>query len=185
MERTMQPRLVSALILGSLAAAPPLAGQDVSGLTPGTRIRVEAPPVTADRVSGSLRSLDATALHLTLEDGKTLAVPRDAVESIDVSAGRRSHWIRGAGIGALAGLAFSGTLVIIGSADDDDGLDSLDRALYGAVIVTTTAGGAVLGAITGALIRTEQWEPIAPADVQWGVGPVAGGAVGVTVSLRF
>lgn len=66
----------------------------------------------------------------------------------------------------------SGTAVFIGSLQDDesDVFDDVDR---------------VLGAIIGAFIRTEQWDPVAPADVQWGLGPVAGGAVGVTVSLRF
>jgi hypothetical protein len=182
----MRPPIVSALIvcLCTLAAAPPLTGQDTSRLSPGARIRVEAPPATTDRVTGNLASIDAAGLHLTLKNGDSLSVPRDALESIDVSAGRRSHWVRGAGIGALVGLAFSGTVVIIGSSNDD-GLDSLDRALYGAVIVTTTAGGAVLGAITGALIRTEQWVPVSTSDVQWGVGPVAGGGVGLTASLRF
>jgi hypothetical protein len=181
----MRRAIVPAHVLFSLAAVPSLLAQDATGITPGTRIRVEAPPVMSDRVTGTLASIDAARLHLTLENGDRLSVPSDALESIDVSAGRRSHWVRGAGIGALVGLAFSGTVVIIGSSDEDDGLDSLDRALYGAVIVTTTAGGAVLGAITGALIRTEQWEPVPLSNVQWGVGPVAGGGVGVTASLRF
>jgi hypothetical protein len=67
--------------------------------------------------------------------------------------------MRGAGIGALVGLAFGGTVAIVGSADEDDGLD--------------------------ALIRTEQWEPVAQSDLQWGVGPVAGGGLELSVSLRF
>ncbi len=141
--------------------------------------------MTPDRVIGSFASIDSATLYLTLENGDRLSVPRDVLESIDASAGRRSHWIRGAGIGALVGLAFGGTVAIVGGADEDDGLDALDRAMYGAVILTTTAGGAVLGAITGALIRTEQWEPVAQSDLRWGVGPVAGGGLEVSVSLRF
>lgn len=181
----MRRTTTATLILCSLGAAPPLAGQDANGLMPGTRIRVDAPPVTSDRVTGSLESMDATALHIMLADGGSLSVPRAALRSLDVSTGTRSHWVRGAGIGALVGLAFGGTMVLIGSADDDSGLDALDRAMYGAVIVTTTAGGALLGAITGALIRTEQWKTVPPSDMDWGMGPVAGGGVGVSVSLRF
>jgi len=174
---------ISTLILLGLAV--PATAQETNALSPGTRVRVEAPTVTDARATGSLASIDATALHLTLADGETLTVPRDAVESIEVSAGRRSHWVRGAGIGALVGLAFSGTLAIIGANEGDGELTSLDNAMYGAFIVVTTAGSAVVGGITGALIRTEQWEPVPASGVRVGVRPVAGGGVGIGVSLRF
>jgi len=174
---------IATLLLLGLAV--PAAAQDANTLAPGTRVRVEAPTVTDGRTTGSLASIDATVLHLTLEDGETLTVPRDAVESIEVSAGRRSHWVRGSGIGALVGLAFSGTVAIIGANESDSSLDSLDRAMYGAFIVVTTAGSAVVGGVTGALIRTEQWEPMPASGVRVGVRPVAGGGVGIGVSLRF
>lgn len=176
---------IATLLLLGLAVPSSLAAQVATALTPGTRVRVAAPTVTDGRTTGSLTSIGATAFHLAREDGEMLTVPRDAVEVIEVSAGRRSHWVRGAGIGALAGLAVSGTLAIAGANESDSDLDSLDRALYGAFIVVTTAGSALVGGITGALIRTEQWEPVPTSDVQWGAGPVVGGGVGFSLSLRF
>lgn len=183
-EAFMARTTLSALLLSWIGLSAPLAGQE-AGLEPGTRIRVEAPTVTDGRTAGSLDSIDAAALHLTLQDGGRLTVPRGAVESIEVSAGRRSHWVRGAGIGALVGLAFSGTLAIVGANEGDGELTSLDNAVYAAFILVTTAGGAVVGGITGAFIRTEQWKPAPASDVQVGVRPVAGGGLGIGVSLRF
>lgn len=184
-EAFMARTTISVFLLSWVGFSAPLAGQAENGIEPGTRIRVEAPTVSNDRATGSLESIDATALHLTLEDGGSLSVPRDALRSIDVSAGRRSHWVRGAGIGALAGLVLSSTMAIIGASEGDAELTSLDNAMYGAFILVTTAGGAVVGGITGALIRTERWEPVSPAGVQWGVGPTLDGGIGFAVALRF
>jgi hypothetical protein len=185
-EATVTRATVLPLLLIGVGAPIPLAAQAADNLlTPGTRIRVEAPTISEGRRAGSLESIDATAIHLTLEDGGSLTVPRGAVESIDVSAGRRSHWVRGAGIGALVGLVFSGTVAIIGASQGDDELTSLDNAMYGAFIVVTTAGSAVVGAITGAFIRTEQWKPVSPSGVQWGLGPTRDGGIGFAVALQF
>lgn len=184
-EAFMARTTISTLLLLGLVVPTPLAAQAANGLAPGSRIRVAAPTVTDARAAGSLDSIDAAALHLTLQDGGRLTVPRRAVESIEVSTGRRSHWVRGAGIGALVGLAFSGTLAIVGANQGDSELTSLDNAMYGAFIVITTAGSAVVGGITGAFIRTEQWEPVPAENVQVGVRPVAGGGLGIGVSLRF
>lgn len=180
MKRARIPMLLLAVI--ALPAA--LGGQTTTGLHPGARIRVEAPAVSDGHATGTFDFADATTLHMTLGNGAALAVPRDAVRTIDVSTGRRSAWKRGMTIGAASGLVLGLGVVLLRPRAEDPLLPELDRAIDVAGTLAVTGGGAALGGIAGALIRRERWEPVPPTGVQWGAAPASGG-VAVGVTLRF
>ncbi len=160
--------------------------QTLYRLRPGARISVYAPSVSDQPTAGTLEGLDATGLRLTRADGTTLTVRRNDIARMHVSTGMRSHTLTGTGIGALSGLALGGAMVIFGAASDSDSdIDSLDRAVYTAVMVVTTAGGAVLGTIIGALTQTENWEEVAPSRLQWRLAPTIDGGMSFGFALRI
>lgn len=162
------------------------AAQATKGIEPGERVSVYAPSVSERPTVGRVQSIDATGMRLGLEDGSSLNLSRNDIRQMYVSRGMRSHTLTGTGIGALSGLALGATVAIIGStSDSDDPLDSLDRAVYTAFAVITTASGAVAGTIIGALTRSERWDEVMPSDVSWGLTPTLEGGMRVGVALRF
>lgn len=131
-------------------------------LAPGQRIRVTAPEVSLIRQPGSLLSLDASALTLTA-DTQRWVVPRHLVTQIEASRGRKGHLLTGlligTGVGAVAGLiAIEG-----GSSNMCSGSGNYAQNCW-AVMAGSLGIGALLGGVTGALIRTERWEvvPLGP-----------------------
>lgn len=172
--------LLLAGMVGSVAASAQ------SGLTRDVRVRVLAPSFSEKRPVGRLAGVDPTGLRLVQGPADTLFIPRDAVMAVDVSAGRRSHWVRGAAIGGLSGLVLATVVWIADNAGDDQDpfSEALDKAFYPAVAVVLGGSGALVGGIIGAVARTEQWDRVPASDLRWSVAPVAGGAR-VGLSLRF
>ena len=163
----------------------PAAAQTTHDLRPGGRIGVFAPSVSDQTTMGRLDAIDANSLRLTLADGETVTFARNDVARLYVFTGMRSHTFKGMGIGALTGFALGATMVIIGSSGDSDSIDSIDRAVYTVAMVETTAGGALVGSILGAVTRTEKWREISPSNVRWGIAPTLDGGVKVAFALRF
>lgn len=171
--------LLLAVMVGSAAAsAQPALARDV-------RVRVLAPAFSEKRPVGHLAAMDSTGLRLVQGRADTLFIPRDAVMAVDVSAGRRSHWVRGAAIGGMSGLVLATVMWIADRAENDDRFsDVLDDAFFPMVAVMLGGTGALVGGIIGAVARTEEWDRVPASDLRWTVAPVAGGAR-VGLSLRF
>ena len=158
MSRLPRRYVVAAMVVPALmsGAAPAVAQH----LEPGQRIRVTAPGLSLDRQAGTLRWLDRDSLVLET-DLRRLALPPQEVSHIDRSRGRKGHALLGLGIGAVVGLGTGfllfqpGSTGCTGSGDYEENC-MLYRA--GALL-----GGAAVGALTGALIRTERWEAM-PLD---------------------
>jgi hypothetical protein len=181
----MRGRATLVLLLAWIGIPTPATAQDGTGLERGARIRVLAPSFSRRPPVGNLGPMDSTGLHLLRGRGETLVIPWNAVAAVDVSTGRRSHWVRGAAIGGLTGLALA-TVVWVAdesSSQDDPFSDALDAIFYPAVAVTMGASGALVGGVIGAIARTEQWERVPASSLRWGVGPVAGGGVRVMFTL--
>lgn len=149
-----------------------------SPLTTGTRVRVTVREDGGERrLVGPLRTFDGEALTLTPEGGTgRVTVPRTKITRIDVSRGSRSRAGRGALVGAVLGLA------AIAIAESTRGEDYEAPDNYGLIVAGSIAGGAVVGAGVGALLRSENWE-----SQPWAVGPPrrAAGPVSFKVTLRF
>ena len=96
-----------------------------------------------------------------VQDVDTTVHARSRVQALEIAAGTRRHpWTGaaiGAGIGAVAGVA------IIVAADDnrDSELEGLEVGAAGAI----TLGGAAVGVLAGALIKTRRWIRMHPAEV--------------------
>ncbi len=138
------------LLLG-LAALPASAGAQAP--VPGQRIRVTAPPLI-HREAGVFRSLDSDTLAFEFK-GIRRTVPVELVSRLEVSAGRRRHTLLGTLVGAGVGLG-AGLILLSPDSNACSGSGNYDEICWyyrGAFV----AGGALLGAAVGTLIRTERW----------------------------
>lgn len=118
----------------------------------GARVRVLAPLVAPERLTGTVVAASADSLALGVADGSaTLRLDKHTLESLEVSRGRaRLKWgLLGAGVGLLAGAIVGAEL---GGQDDPSGFGALAGFLGGAVV------GLPAGAVGGALLAPERWD---------------------------
>jgi hypothetical protein len=151
--------------------------QDVGHLGPRVRVRVWT-PLNEPQV-GTLIDLRRDTLLLETEEADTVHIARAAVTRFEVSQGRRSHVGQGVLIGAVAAGA---TGYLLGK-----GLDHTSVCTSGcewAVAAPFAAGGAVLGALVGALARTEHWQDVSADRFRLSVAPRYRG-IGLVASARF
>jgi hypothetical protein len=140
-------------------------------LRPGTPVRLtvpcDRPTRPADdqgsrcRVRGEWLGSRADTVSLTVA-GSTTAFDLDAVSRLEVSRGRRSHWLVGAGVGFVAGAG--ATYLVLNSGGSTalcDRSANQDAISSGECLGLTAAGGlagAGLGALVGMLFRSDRWE---------------------------
>ena len=125
----------------------------LSLLTVGSRVRVR-PRTLRDKVSGKVVALDNNVLTLDGVGGP-LKVSVDSIEDLELSLGRKRHWLKGLVAGALAGAGL-GFAYPVDPQDchraSSENFCSRGEAVGGAAMVF---GG--IGAGIGALVRTERW----------------------------
>jgi hypothetical protein len=148
--------LTLAVLLLTSASLP----AQVPDVSPGSRVRVRHPCGVPDRASACTalvgRAVRPAGDSLFVEDehGVMHGVDLRSATRLERSAGYRRHTLLGLGLGALAGLG-SGALLVSGCTQggEDDGLCNL-------YYFVTIPAGAGIGALAGALTRTERWEPV-------------------------
>jgi hypothetical protein len=158
----------------------PLLQGSASPLNPGTRVRVTARETgrVERQVVGSLRTFDGERLTLSTDDsGNHVALPRPNITRLEISRGRKGH----TGMGLLLGLVLGLSAVALKDAGCGQDCEKPSTGF----VVGAVAGGALVGAGIGTMIRSERWE-----SLPWAVGPARRTAVpisgpGVKVTLRF
>ena len=157
-----------------------------SSLSPGSRIRgrlpcgpgVAMPP--CGTVVGRLIAPVGDSLVLQDERGVTRRIDLTAGVGLERSVGSRRHTLLGLGVGGLVGLGTGAALAsgcTRGGRGEDDGFCNLHY-------LVSVPVGAGLGALVGALIRTERWESVALPQFTLQVRPLARRTT-VAVTLRF
>ena len=117
-----------------------------------------------------------------------LAVPLRSVARLETSLGRHGKAGQGAligfGVGMVGGIATG--LIACSGGDCDEG-DSFFDPGTGFVTAVLALGGAIVGtgvgAITGALIRSERWQPVQIPDLPQGEGPPVENGIRLAISL--
>ena len=160
------------LLAGVIGFATPVFASSQS-LSPGTRVRVTAPSLLLDRQRGQLLTLGGDSLILRASDSdlgtrgtapRQWVISRDAVAQLERSLGSRGHAGKGLLIGAGVGLAIGLVATDFGSSSSLC-QGSGDYGTVCAMIVgASTAGGALLGALFGAVARSERWEAVPAAE---------------------
>lgn len=183
------------MVMSSMAthsAQAQVAGASVPTVAEGTRVRVAAAH-RRDVITGVvvLHSSDSLIVQSDKDSG-IVALPTGQLSRLEVSRGRRTQKLRGAGIGFITGAgigALFGLATYEKPSCSGEGWVCLDFGpQFDAAVGATLLGaiGALAGAMMGSRER-ELWRP-APADsrrdARLGVAPARGG-VALTASLSF
>jgi hypothetical protein len=148
---------LATLGIALLACASVLQAQS-SELQPGARVRLEAPGITAARLTGTILSRAGDTLLVGGPNVAPIRVPLTSISSLEVSRGssRMEGAKRGIAWGLPIGLVF-GTIVAI-SADCNSCLNPPTDTERADFALASTVSGVVWGAGIGALIGRERWE---------------------------
>jgi len=157
--------LISFLAFSLLLLSTDLTSQEESQLKPGSCIRVLVQESANDWIIGSLLSLVVDTLMLKIEDQPHPSVLRlSSLTMLEVSRGRKSRSLAGAGIGFAVGAGI-GAFLIKGTSEND--LSDRDAALIGAGLMAIP--GTLIGAIVGASKSGEKWETVNLDQIRSGI----------------
>ena len=155
------------------AAAPPVEpGTGDVRLEPGAHVRVSTGGLRPRRQAGIVELARGDTLFLRFESGRPpRPIPRAAISGLEVSAGRKSAALKGAGIGFLigagTGLAVAAAVTGLGTADC-----KTSEMGCGWIFLVLGVGGAgsglFVGTVVGALQGSERWEAVPTDQVQLG-----------------
>ena len=162
--------VIGTLALGSLLA-PAASGHSV---TAGERVRVAQAgevPLIGTVTEATDQGFSVGRRHFTYAE--TLRLDR--------SVGRRGHALTGAAVGLGAGAV--ATVLFLGAfCDAGDSPCQGDEVVRAATVFALPP--TAVGALIGALVKTDRWESVLPRRMTMGLGLVPGGAR-VRVALRF
>jgi hypothetical protein len=112
-EGGLMSRKVIGLMLLLVPTSSLIAQDPVGSVHPGDRVRVTAPGMGVKKAVAVVRDVRSASLVLTLHRTRTLlTVPFDSMSTLQVSAGRLNHTVRGAVIGGLLGLGLGSVFVV-------------------------------------------------------------------------
>jgi hypothetical protein len=194
----MRSILRVASVVLAFSWAMPAARAEALPPQPGTRVRLtlscegrgqpaDMGAADACRLVGRLVRLRADTLTLESTE-KTNSWGLGTLRRLEVSQGRRGHWLVGAGAGAvLGGVAFvlltgSGSTAICDRDANQDALSPGECAGLSAAAVLVMGG---VGAIVGGLIRSESWRELSVEDLRVSLAPRPPGKLGIAVRLGF
>jgi len=143
----------------------------------GARVRVTDASLPTGQHSGVLRRIGPDTLVID-----SLRFLRSSITRFELSAGSKSHWLVGMGIGLVAG-GVAGAIAGAGICADSDEWSATSCAVLGGAVLG--AAGMALGALIGTLVRSERWTQHPLEEVRIGVQPVAAGAFRFVVAVRF
>lgn len=129
-------------------------GPSLASIVPvGARVRVRMLPAQ-HAVTGIVLAVDDTHLSVAPEGAFALKIPVESITALDLSVGRKRHWLLGLGIGAASGVAIG----FASSVDPFDcGYDSPNFCTRGEAVGASVFGMSLLGTGIGALVNRERW----------------------------
>jgi hypothetical protein len=189
-------RGVIAIVLGlnAVAAFRPLSAQQPPSLAWGQRVRVTAPAAGLIQAVGTLEAVTADSVVLGLERPDPFAgtgfertvrtaVPRTALQTLEVSRGRHSYYKwAGLGIGLAVGAAVGG---ILGPLLHDSNAGMGPQIGSGMVFVMSLVTFGGVGAGVGGRTGHETWAAVPLDRLHVGMTPLPAGRLGLGASLTF
>lgn len=156
-------------------------------LAPGQQVRATARDFGLVRARATIEAINSDTV--VLRSGTTHRVPLTSLERLDVHAGRRSHWLLGAGIGFVVGagatyavLSSGGSTALCNQSANQDAIGT------GECLALAAGGGlagAGLGALVGTFIKSDKWEEVPTERFRLGLVPRPRGGVTLSASLAF
>jgi hypothetical protein len=182
------------VLLAAIVAIPVVPSIGSAQLAPGVYVgaRIRSDAWTVWQVTGTVVEARGDSLVVKSDlTGAPLVLNRLHIGGLEIRDGERRHALKGLTLGLLAG---AGTGAIIGFADGDDTCPSepggfgcwfsMSAPEKAGVLGIVFGGlGAVVGAVTGYLVKSDNW--VAADANKVNVSPIIGGAGRVGVSLQF
>jgi hypothetical protein len=163
-----------------LACASALSASDTTFVHQGARVKVF--PSGAKPVTGEVAKLAYDTMVILPEAGaKAVTFLRQDFRRIEMVQGGKSNWAKGGLIGFGAG-AVAGSVFWLSVREEDD--SDVDTVLLAGAL--GGIGGAALGALIGAFIKSDRWvdaQMPVPPPVSFNVGK--DGSVRLAFSLRL
>ncbi len=173
----------------------------VLAVTPLTRVTAQEPPPVkvGDRVRvshdctyrgtqrrcqedrGTLDAVKADSIVLSAEkDQSRMVILIASVTRLRVVRGQKSHWAAGVGIGFLTGFTTGAVLAAQepGGCSESQGCTIPFGLFFG-------AGGALIGGVIGALIKSDRWEEVPLDQLRVSFAPQRDGRFAFGLSVRF
>lgn len=184
----MKMRAAVAILVLATNVHHPVHADDIApvgsgGFMVGSRVRLTAPGILErHRLQGVVVAMDESAMTLAADSGVPVVVPRAAITSLDVSAGRKRRTLKGAVLGAAGTGLF---LAVAAPVDPNDcGAESPNFCSHGQALAIGAAGGAVWGALIGSFLKTDRWIHSPSGGWRVDVRPARYGG-SVSISLLF
>jgi hypothetical protein len=173
--------LVLLFLAGTSKSAADGDAQLLQSLTPGMRVRIQAPEVSASNVIGTINQVSEDSVTLDVPGrNEPVSILREKIARLDVSAGSRPRGIDaaiGAGIGAGVGAA--GCALANGSGRGH-------IVSTGAVAGVCALFGAGLGALIGVAIPpAERWKEMSATRYQVSFAPRLDHGLDLAVVWQF
>jgi hypothetical protein len=158
---------------------------DAQTVSAGERVRATIEEQSG-KLTGTLEEWGSDTLYV-VPDGASQDVPARAISlstlsRLEISKGLRSNAGKGALIGGGIGLLVGGGMSIIAGSTVDTEVTSTDYLAFTGLV---TLGGAGLGALIGALTKSERWEEYPVDSLRLGIAPGGDGGFQLTAVLRF
>jgi hypothetical protein len=162
-------------------AVPSPRAEALALVAPGTSVRLTSRLVSG-HISGRVLSADGESLQILPRRGGAVRVPYASLTALDVTFGSRRHVREGLLVGLLLGVLVGAT------AEVDDDLCDWDEETYcsrGEALAAGVAGGGLLGAGIGALIKTDRWQAVAIDELRVGLVPLRGRGAGLALAVAW
>lgn len=173
--------VLTAVLLSSLS----IAALDAQTVASGDRVRVTA-EARSGKLTGTLVEWVQDTLYLapdgSAERVTATAIPLSTLSRLEISKGLRSNAGKGALIGGGIGLLVGGGMSIIAGSTVDTEVTSTDYLVFTGLV---TLGGAGLGALIGALTKSERWEEYPLDSLRLGIAPGGDGSLQLTAVLHL
>ncbi len=118
----------------------------------GDRVRVT---VQGGAMTGTVLWVNESGFGLDPWNSRPISVMYKDIRRLERSLARKNHWKAGLAVGACPGVL----ITLLGSAVVEEGGEEVGVVILGGGLLIAGAGG-LLGMAIGALINTEDWEPI-------------------------
>jgi hypothetical protein len=158
------------MVMGLIPGSPAVltAQTTEAAVPPGSRIRVTASSAPYAPQLGVLQAWQPETLVLDRPGLEPLTVPLPDVVKLEISRGKKGHWLTGTLFGTAVGIGTGLIIANASSVTDESPNDPLtgfaaamaEEGMDIATVLVSTVAGAGLGALVGSLIKTESWEEI-------------------------
>lgn len=157
-----------------------LRAQVADRVPPGARVRIVADGIVPRPATATVAGWRTDSLLLDMDGRSRVPVPLASITRLEISRGRKSKLVTGAGVGLLVGAAATGVFLGMFCSDADTRCETDEVVRAFAIIAPPPTA---IGAVIGLSIRVERWESVSLVERAAGGDPGRGLRIGVALGF--